>query len=386
VATSQSNDAHSTERLATVSPGFQVPPSERMAHVPASPCTTDLLRETSELEAELRGRFGVDLGQYAASSHTDAMLIVHRGRAIWEFSAYPDGGRLLHPVMSCSKVVCGTLAGVLADRQILDPRMLVTEYVRELRNTSFAGATVRQLLDMTTGTAFNEEYVDGEPTLAERARGLGPSLTRGYYEDGIMRYAQTVPNARIHGEVFNYRSILIDVLAQVLERAGGGKYADLLGRYLWGPIGAQDDALVFLDPFGRPFASVGMWISPRDLLRLGTMWISHGLAQDGTRILSGEWVNETWCPSNGARRQFRGSPYRLSKQMPGGWFRNGWWGLGADTGAIVALGIYGQVCFLHRDSETVVVKVSQWPRPESDSLMAQQIQVGRQIVETLSAR
>lgn len=381
----QSNDVHQSERLATVSPGFQVPPSERMAHVPASVCTTDLPREASELETGLRDRFGMDLGQYVVSSQTDAMLVGHRGRVIWEFSAHPDGGRLLHPVMSCSKAVCGALAGVLADRQILDPGMLVSEYVRELRNTSFEGATVRQLLDMTTGTAFTEEYVDGEPTLAERAAGLGPSLTRGYYEDGIMRYAQTVPNARVHGEVFNYRSILFDVLAQVLERAGGGEYSNLLGRYLWGPVGAQDDALVFLDPLGRPFASVGMWMSPRDLLRLGTMWISLGLAQDGTRILSEEWVNETWCPSDGAQRQFRDSPYRLSKQMPGGWFRNGWWGLGVDVGAIVALGIYGQSCFMHRDSETVVVKVSQWPKPDNDCLMAQQIQVGRQIVEILSA-
>ena len=97
-----------------------------------------------------------------AQTCTDGFLVLHRGRVVTEqyFNAMaPDTPHLL---MSVSKSVTSAVAGVLAGRGQLDVSAPVTAIVPELAGTSFDGATVQHLLDMRTGTAFNEDYADPE--------------------------------------------------------------------------------------------------------------------------------------------------------------------------------------------------------------------------------
>jgi CubicO group peptidase (beta-lactamase class C family) len=95
-------------------------------------------------------------------SYTDGFLVLHRGRIVTEQYFNGMTRETRHLLQSVSKSIAGSLTGVLVEAGQLHPAALVTDYVAELAGTSFEGATVRQLLDMTTGTRFSEDYEDPE--------------------------------------------------------------------------------------------------------------------------------------------------------------------------------------------------------------------------------
>ena len=155
-----------------------------------------------------------------AQTCTDGFLVLHRGRIVTEQYFNQMAPDTPHLLMSVSKSVTAAVAGVLAGRGQLDPSAPVTAIVPELAGTSFDGATVQQLLDMRTGTAFNEDYDDPEADVRtyERVYLWRPPADDPVPEDAIAYFA-TLRNDGPHGGPFRYRSILTDVLAWVIERA-----------------------------------------------------------------------------------------------------------------------------------------------------------------------
>ncbi|HEV2937087.1 MAG TPA: serine hydrolase, partial [Streptosporangiaceae bacterium] len=111
-----------------------------------------------------------------AETFTDAFLVMHDGQVVAE--RYYDGmtAGTRHLLMSVSKSILGCVAGVLADRGLLDPGAPVTAYVPEAARSGYAGATIRDLLDMRTGVAFRETYTapDAEVRVMERSMGWRP--------------------------------------------------------------------------------------------------------------------------------------------------------------------------------------------------------------------
>jgi CubicO group peptidase (beta-lactamase class C family) len=315
------------------------------------------------LAGQIQQQHGVELDAFAEATHTDAMIVVHGGSVVWEYDSHPSHEGWLHSTMSCSKSICGVLAGILADHKIIDPDGLVCEYVPELGDTSFEDATIRHLLDMTAGTAFSEEYMQND--------------------EPVLSYVRRVHNERRHGEVFNYRTILTDLLAQVLERAAGTPYAELVSRKIWKPLGAEQHALLMLDPDQRPYEGAKIIASPQDLARFAMMCAAGGVLPCGERLVSEEWLAESWKPDRRAVLRFRESPYLLTKALPGGWYRNQWWGLGRGAAVAVGLGLYGQLCMVHRASGTAVVKLSSWPDPDDAALMRLQLDTALRIVRVL---
>ena len=132
------------------------------AHRPRRRAARPLPREERDLAAlafEAEGRTWT-LAEALDATYTDGFLVIHRGRIVSEIyrnGLTPAGTHLL---MSVSKSITATTAGILAGRGLLDPESLVTAVLPELAGTAWEGATVRHLLDMRAGTRFNEEYAD----------------------------------------------------------------------------------------------------------------------------------------------------------------------------------------------------------------------------------
>ena len=135
----------------------------------------------------------------------------------------------------------------------------VEEIVPELGATCFAGATVQDLLDMRAGVRFREDYDDPGAEITERDRVYQwrPGLPAA--ADAI-EYFGTLGSDGPHGGPFRYRSILTDVLAWVIERAGRGRFADLVSKELWQPMGAEFDAEVTVNRNGN---ALELLVGPR---------------------------------------------------------------------------------------------------------------------------
>ncbi|MEP7023888.1 MAG: serine hydrolase, partial [Actinomycetota bacterium] len=290
------------------------------------------------------------VGELLAASHTDGFLVLHRGRIVAEHygnGLTPDKPHLL---MSVSKSVVSTVAGLLAGQGILDPAAAVTTIVPELGATSFAGATVQHLLDMRTGTRFSEDYDDPDADVRRyeqvylwRPRGGDP------VPPDALGYFATLRNDGRHGGPFRYRSILTDVLAWVIERAAGTRLAELISRELWQPMGAEYDAEITLDPHGNPMADGGICATLRDLGRFGQLFASGGQG-----IVPVAWIADTvrGAPDGAAAFSSGDDP---AGYPAGAHYRNCWWVRDPGLPFVHASGIYGQHVLIHPRSQTVVV-------------------------------
>jgi len=302
----------------------------------------------------------LSIAELLAGTCTDGFLVLHRGRIVTEqyFNGLtPD---VPHVLMSVSKSITATVAGVLAGRGLLDASALVTDIVPELHGTSFEGATVQHLLDMRTGTRFDEDYDNPQADVRtyERVYLWRPDDGRARADDALGYFA-TLQNDGPHGGPFRYRSILPDVLAWVLERASGTRLHELIATQLWQPMGAEFDAEITVDSRGNPMADGGICATLRDLARFGQLFLQRGLAR-GRRVVPAEWIDDTIRGAPDGPAAFRAGD-NPDGYPPGAHYRNCWWVRDPGLPFYFASGINGQHVFVHVPSQTVVVKLSTWP-------------------------
>ena len=302
----------------------------------------------------------LSVAELLADTYTDGFLVLHRGRIVTEQYFNGLAPDVPHLLMSVSKSVTSTVAGVLAGRGLLDASALVTDIVPELRATSFEGATVQHLLDMRAGTRFDEDYDNPEADVRtyERVYLWRPDDGQARPDDALGYFA-TLQNDGPHGGPFRYRSILPDVLAWVLERAAGTRLHELIARKLWQPMGAEFDADITVDARGNPMADGGICATLRDAARFGQLFLQRGQA-GGREIVPASWIDDTIRGAPDGPAAFRAGDGPDGYPL-GAHYRNCWWVRDPGLPFYHASGINGQHVFVHVPSQTVVVKLSTWP-------------------------
>lgn len=298
-----------------------------------------------------------------ATTDTDGWLVMHRGEILIEEYFGEMGPASSHLLMSVSKSLVGAVAGALCDAGHLDPGALLSSYVPALAQSGYAGATVRNLLDMRSGIAFSEDYLDpaAEVRLLEGAIGWAPrndpAAPASMY-DFLLTLQQKVP----HGGAFEYRSCETDVLGWICEAAGGARMPELMSQLLWSRIGAEADATIGVDHQGTGMFDGGINAGLRDLARFGSVLLNDGVSLTGERILSPEWMAETLNGAFDSRDAFAASPG--DNRMPGGMYRNQLWFPYPGNEVFLCLGIHGQMIYINRPAQVVAVKLSSWPYPQ----------------------
>ena len=318
-------------------------------------------------------RKSMTIAEMLDATYTDGFLVLQRGRILAE--SYRNGltQEQPHLFMSVSKSIMGTLAGILVGRGELDTGKLVTDYVPEMKNTVYQGATVRNLLDMsvddpqerealksTRGTAQEYEAVDEAggwlPATAKSAPGLRAYLT------GLHR-----PRGE-NGKKFLYLDQSAILIGWVMERATGKDLAQLLTDDIWAKLGAEQDAYVLLDHHQQAYSSAGFNATLRDLGRFGQM-MAQGGRYNGQQIVPESWVND--IRTNGAASAQGQGDMGLAAPAPWpghrrGTYRSFWWLSDASCGRFTGVGLGGQLLVVDPVADMVVVKFTSDPTAESD--------------------
>jgi len=293
----------------------------------------------------------LDLSQFMAAAEVDGIVILYKGRLVHESYANGMTADSPHILMSVSKSLLGLLAGILIEKGQLDADREATFYIPELQDTAFAGASVRQLLDMRSGVTFNEDYseVDGLYQRYRKAVGWNPSEAGDPPLDLRSFFSEMTASDGPHGGPFRYISPCTDLLAWVIERATERRYADLMSELLLAPMGAEHAAYITVDRFGAPRAAGGICCTTRDLARVGQL-----LVESGDGIVPGTWIEDiTYAGDSAAWDASDFAPFYPGLAMH---YRAQCYVIREPAPVIMGIGIHGQSLMVDREAELVLAK------------------------------
>ena len=295
--------------------------------------------------------------QSLEANYTDAIIVLHRGRIVYERYFGVMQPHQPHMAMSVTKSIFGTLGAMLVAEGKLDENALVTKYIPELAGTAYADATVRQVLDMTIGVKYSENYADPKAEVWQHARAGGVFPRPPGYEGptSFYGYLRTLQKEGEHGQAFAYKTVNTDVLGWLIRRATGQTVGLVLSKRIWQKLGAERDAYMVIDSEGTEFAGGGFNPTLRDMARFGEM-MRLGGRFNGQQIVPQAVVDDI---RRGADKDgFAKAGYTLLQ----GWsYRDMWWVSHNEHGAFSARGIHGQVIYIDPRAEMVIARFGSHP-------------------------
>jgi CubicO group peptidase (beta-lactamase class C family) len=295
--------------------------------------------------------------QSLSANYTDGILILHRGRIVYERYFGALTAERQHLAFSVTKSFVATLAATLIAEGALDEAVKVSRYLPELASSGVGDATIRQLLDMTTGLDYTEDYADPKSPVWELSRAGGFLARPADYSgpESFFGYLMTVRKAKPHGGTFAYKTVNTDTLGAVLRRVTGKSLSELLSERIFSRLGPERDAFFTVDPTGAEFAGGGLNLTLRDLARFGELMRLDG-RYDGQQIVPKTVIDD--IRRGGDRALFAQAGY---KTLPGWSYRSMWWVSHNPHGAFTARGIHGQGIYVDPVAEMIVVRFASHP-------------------------
>lgn len=297
--------------------------------------------------------------EFLDANYTDGIIILHKGKIVYETypaGLTPDG---IHTAMSVSKSFAGTIASILIAEGQIDPNKFISYYIPELTDSAFGDATVQQVLDMTTSVEYSEDYSNPDAGIwqyAESGNPFRPDNYTGpydYYE--YLATLKKIPGQE-HGEKFEYKTVNTEVIGWVISKVTNKSITELISEKIWVPMGAKYDGYYLVDPAGIAYAGGGFSLNLNDMAIFGEMIRNHGKL-GRYEVISKEAVEE--FSSGGDPELFaKGGEYPLLK----GWsYHNFWWITNNEHKAFMARGVHGQAIYIDPVAEMVIVRFASNP-------------------------
>jgi CubicO group peptidase (beta-lactamase class C family) len=315
----------------------------------------------------------LDLAGFQAATNTDGLVILKSGRIIHESYANGMAAGTQHILMSVSKSMLGLLAGILVERGVIDLSRPVTDIIPEVKPTAYAGATVRDLLDMRAGIDFDEDYLATAGTIIEyrKATNWNPLGPGEVASDLRSFYANLTESDGPHGGAFHYVSPNTDLLGWIIERSAGARYADLMSELIWRPLGASRPAYITVDRLGAPRVAGGMCAATRDLALVGQMLAQEG-AREGKQIVPASWIAD--IATQGDAEAWNAGDFAAFYPGVPMHYRSKWYiqrpGASGDGAMLFGIGVHGQNLFVDAKRALVIAKFSSQALPLDEARMA----------------
>ncbi|QUM71454.1 serine hydrolase domain-containing protein [Sphingopyxis granuli] len=295
---------------------------------------------------------GFDIGAHMAKQRNAGLIIVQGGAIRFERYAlgYTATGRWTS--FSVAKSITSTLVGAaLQDGYIgsLDDR--VSTYLPALLGSALEEVTVRQLLTMSSGVKWNEDYED---PASDVSRFNSQKPVPG--EDVSVSYMKALPREAAPGTTWVYKTGETNLIGVLVSAATGKRLSDYLSEKIWKPFGMEDDAVWMLGATGHEIAGCCISARLRDFARFGLFMMGGGVA-GGQQVLPDDWIAQATTKAYDVDIPGRGYGYQ--------WWTN-------DDGSYSAQGIYGQGIFVDAERRLVIASNGNWPVvTDPDGLVAE---------------
>ena len=276
----------------------------------------------------------------SASAAFAAVVVLHNGQIRLERYNldFTDQGRWTS--FSVAKSFTSTLVGAAIKDGFIDSiDDPVSKYIPGLKGSAYDDVSVEQLLTMSSGVAWNEDYEDPNSDVAR--------FNNHVADDGLsnlVSYMKDLPRAHEPGTVWNYSTGETNMIGVLVSNAINRPLADYLSEKVWQPLGMQQDATWLINPDGSEISGCCIQAATRDFARFGQFFL------DGAKVNGESIVPEGWIANATTARMRYGEP--------GQGYGYQWWTF--DDGAYTAYGIFGQSIFIDPSKNLVIATNSNW--------------------------
>ena len=298
------------------------------------------------------------------------MILIQDDKVLYEKYFDDFGPHKQHIWFSMSKSLASAALGILVEQGKIDVKKSPAHYIPELKNSGFERVTIQNLLDMATSIDFKETYTDMTSDLALKyavamnmgwlpgARDAQPESTEIYgVHDFLSKYIK--PNKELEpGADFDYNSSNADVIGWLISRVSGQPYERFISEQIWSKLGMEHDAYFTVDRAFMPVVTGGMNSTLRDAARFALMIRDEGRVKN-KQLIPSEWINSALNIDEKLKSHMTTNPKYGEESWEA--YHNMWWILDGEKGEFCATGIHGQVIYINRSKNTVMVWFSNQP-------------------------
>lgn len=281
------------------------------------------------------------------SSQTTGLIVIKDGVIVHERYLRGNGPGTQSIAMSLSKSFVSALVGRAVADGLIDIGQPVEAYAPVLAEGGYRGVTVRNVLQMSSGIGFNEDYGDLNSDIVRYII----QILRGSVAEFTAHLKNDIPQ----GTLNRYVSADTQVLGLVLEGATGKPLADYFNEILWSKLGTEADSYWLVDQKGEAIAAGGLNAVLRDYARFGLLYLNQGRNHLGEQIVPADWVQASVTPDSA--HLMPGRQDETGRRLKGYGYQ--WW-IPADRrgGDFTGIGIYGQFIYVNPERRVVIAKSS----------------------------
>ena len=282
----------------------------------------------------------MDVDAYMAGQRSASLLVLHDGKLRMERYGlnFDAAGRWTS--FSVAKSMTSTLVGAaLKDGSIKSMDDKVSDYIPQMKGSAYDDVSIRQLLTMTSGIKWNEDYADPNSDVAK--------FNNHKPEEGVdalVSYMRKLPREAPAGTRWLYSTGETNLVGILLNQATKKPLATYLSEKIWVPAGMEQQATWLLSKTGQEISGCCVQATARDFARFG-QFILNGAKVNGQTIVPDGWLAEA------TKRQ-------VPIDVPDRGYGYFWWTY--DDGSFTARGIFGQGIFIDPKRKLVIVSNANW--------------------------
>lgn len=290
-----------------------------------------------------------NLASYMNDNHVKGVIVIKDNKIRMEEYAEGIDQETLWTSFSVAKSISSMLLGVaLKEGSIKSLDDELQKYIPEFNGYDYGKVTVRQLLTMTSGIDWNEDYEDATSDVGQMYKAACENT-----ESHILTYMKPLKFAHKPGTHWNYSTGETDLVGILIQKATGKSLAEYISEKIWKPFGMEHCAYWLADECSNlNIGGSGLSASLRDYARLGTLMLNNGKLGD-KNILAEEWIDNATSLL-----------YETNDQ--GGGYGYLWWRF-KDV-SYAAVGIFGQMLYIDPSKDLIIAQMAAWPRASSKNL------------------
>lgn len=290
----------------------------------------------------------VDTEQFLDVTDTAALLMLRDGAVVHEQYRLTGGPEVQWMSMSVAKSFISALVGIAVDQgHIASIEQPISDYIDAEPGSAYDGVRIKDVLQMSSGARWNEDYSDRESDIVRLGAAMGPG-------GSLDRFVATASPDVPPGTVCQYNSTDTQALGALLVRATGRSITDYMQEHLFDPLGMEHDGYWLLDDHGREMAFGGVNLTARDFAKLGELYRQGG-QWHGRQVVPAAWVAASVVPD--APHLEWGRPVIAGGTLPEGYGYQ-WWLISGGLGQYSAIGVYNQWVFVSPRDRVTIVKLS----------------------------